>query len=244
MKKYLTASRFLIGTLVIYLVPVLLGWGLGDLPGFFAGAPRAGYAVVVLALRLGGLYQALTTPEGIHGGKEETGQRVARQTVVKIVIILAMYAGLVLLPFANRRNLGVWSSGEALRWVGLLSVASGFGLVLWSGIALGRFYSADVTLQKDHRLITTGLYGVLRHPRYLGVLLTIGGMALLFRSWVGLLAFIPMLGVILFRIHDEEVLYCTKPSARRGKPTADAPGAYCPIFTSACPLTSAPSQWR
>lgn len=204
--KYLNASRFFIGTLLIYLVPVLLGWGLGDLPGFFASAPRAGYVGLTILLGLGVVYHAVISSGQIHGGKEETGQRVARQTVVKVVIILVMYAALVFLPFADRRALGVWRNGDAWRWVGLWGVAMGFGLVLWSGIALGRFYSADVTLQKDHRLITTGLYGVLRHPRYLGVLLTTLGMTLLFRSWVGLLAFIPMLGVILFRIHDEEAL--------------------------------------
>ena len=204
--KYIRAVRFLFGTLVIYLVPVLLGWGLGDLAAFFASAPRAGYAGLTLLLGLGVVYHALISSGQIHGGKDEAGQRVARQTVVKIVIILVMYGGLTFLPFADRRDLVVWSGGETLRWVGLLGVGLGLGLVLWSGIALGRFYSADVTLQKDHRLITTGLYGVLRHPRYLGVLLTTLGMALLFRSWVGLLAFIPVLGVVLFRIHDEEAL--------------------------------------
>ena len=199
--KYLRAVRFLFGTLVIYLVPVLLGWGLGDLPGFFASAPRAGYAGLTVLLGLGVVYHALISSGQIHGGKDEArGQRVARQTVVKMVIILVMYGGLMFLPFVDRRNLAVWSGGEPLRWVGLLGVGLGLGLVLWSGIALGRFYSADVTLQKDHRLITTGLYGVLRHPRYLGVLLTTLGMALLFRSWVGLLALIPVLGIVLFRI--------------------------------------------
>ena len=131
---------------------------------------------------------------------------MTRQTLVKFVVILAMYGGLFFLPFADRRDLGVWVGGEVLRWMGLLGVGLGLGLVLWSGIALGRFYSPDVTLQKDHRLITTGLYGVLRHPRYLGVLLATPGLALLFRSWVGLAAFIPVLGIILFRIHDEEAL--------------------------------------
>lgn len=204
--KYLRASRFLFSTLVIYLLPVLLGWGLGDLPGYFASAPRTGYAFLTVLLGLGVVYQILTVPGGIRGGKGEAGQRVMRQAVVKVVVILAMYGGLFLLPFADRRDLAVWSGGEAWRWVGLLGVAMGLGLVLWSGIALGRFYSPDVTLQKDHRLITIGLYGVLRHPRYLGVLLMTLGMALLFRSWVGLLLFIPMLGVILFRIRDEEAL--------------------------------------
>lgn len=204
--KYIRASRFLFGTLVIYLLPVLLGWGLSDLPGFFANAPRTGYALLTVLLGVGVIYHATISAGQIHGGKDEAGQRVPRQTIVKIVMILVMYAGLTFLPFADRRDIGVWSGGEAWRWVGLLGVAMGLGLVLWSGIALGRFYSPDVTLQKDHRLITTGLYGVLRHPRYLGVLLTTLGMALLFRSWVGLLLFVPMLGVILFRIRDEEAL--------------------------------------
>ncbi len=204
--KYLRALRFTIVTLLIYLFPVLLGWGLGDLRGFLASAPRTAYALVTLALGLGVSVQTIVAPEGIHGGKGETGQRVRRQSVVKVVIILAMYGALILLPFADRRNLAVWSGGEALRWAGVLCIGLGFGLVLWSGIALGRFYSADVTLQKDHRLITTGLYGVLRHPRYLGILLATPGMALLFRSWAGLLASLPMLGALLFRIHDEEAL--------------------------------------
>jgi protein-S-isoprenylcysteine O-methyltransferase Ste14 len=204
--KYLRAVRYLFGTLVIYLIPVLLGWGLGDLSGFFASAPRTGYAAVTVLLGVGVVYQVLTVPGGLSRGKDEAGQRVTRQTVVKVVVILAMYGGLFFLPFADRRDLGVWVGGEALRWVGLLGVGLGLGLVLWSGIALGRFYSPDVTLQKDHRLITTGLYGVLRHPRYLGVLLATLGLALLFRSWVGLLAFIPVLGIIFFRIHDEEAL--------------------------------------
>ena len=47
------------------------------------------------------------------------------------------------LPFADRRDLVVWSDGEVLRWVGLLGVGLGLGLVLWSGIALGRFYSIE-----------------------------------------------------------------------------------------------------
>lgn len=204
--KYLLALRFAVDTQLIYLFPVLLGWGLGNLPGFFANAPRAAYVLVTLLLGLGVGIQTIVAPEGIHGGKGEAGKLVRRQSVVKIVIILAMYAALFLMPFADRRDLAVWAGGEALRWVGVLCVGLGFGLVFWSGIALGRFYSADVTLQKDHRLITTGLYGVLRHPRYMGILLIAPGLALLFRSWVGLLAFVPILGIILFRIRDEEAL--------------------------------------
>jgi len=40
---------------------------------------------------------------------------VTRQTVVKIAIIVVMYGGLTFLPFADRRDLAVWSGGETLR---------------------------------------------------------------------------------------------------------------------------------
>lgn len=204
--KILHALRFFIGTPLIYLLPSLLGWGLDDVSGYFAAAPRFAYGVLVGLLGLGVAFQGLIAPEGIRGSAGEKEKRVARQTVVKIVIILVMYAGLIFLPFADRRGLAVWTGADMVRWVGLLFTGLGFGLVLWSGIALGRFYSADVTLQSDHHLITTGLYGVLRHPRYLGVLLITLGLALLYRSWIGVAALLPVLGVVLFRIHDEERL--------------------------------------
>jgi len=204
--KYLRTLRFFVGTPLIYLVPSLVGWGIDDLPSYFASAPRMGYAVLVGAFGLGVAARGLFAPEGIHGSSGAAGQRVARQTIVKTIIILTMYGGLTFLPYADRRALAVLALSDSVRWLGLLLTGAGFGLVLGSGIALGRFYSADVTLQHEHRLITTGLYGVLRHPRYLGVLLTTLGLTLLYRSWAGLLAFIPILGVVFFRIYDEEIL--------------------------------------
>jgi protein-S-isoprenylcysteine O-methyltransferase Ste14 len=63
-----------------------------------------------------------------------------------------------------------------------------------------------VTLQEGHRLITGGAYRFVRHPRYLGVALLAAGLALLFRSWAGLALFPVILGILLFRIHDEERL--------------------------------------
>lgn len=204
--KTLYTLRYFFGTPLIYLLPSLLGWGLGDLAGYFASGPRLAYAVVVMLLGVGVAIQGVLAPAGIKGSGGETGQRVGRQTVVKVILILVMYAGLIFLPYADRRALAVWSGSEALRWLGAALTAAGFGLVLWSGIALGRFYSPDVTLQHEHRLITTGLYSVLRHPRYLGVLLATLGLALLYRSWAGLGLFAPMLGIVLFRIHDEEAL--------------------------------------
>jgi len=204
--KYLRAAGFFLGTLGIYLVPPLLGWGIGDLEGFFSLHPRLGYAVLVGALGLAAGFQAMGAPEGLRGGQGEEDKRVRRQSVVKVAVILLMYGGLVFLPFADRRNIGVMFEGQAARWPGLVLVGLGFGLIFWSGFTLGRSYSADVTIQRDHLLVTVGPYRRIRHPRYLGAFLVAVGLAILFRSWVGLAVSVPFLGVLLFRIKDEESL--------------------------------------
>jgi len=204
--KSLRGLGFLLVTIVIYLGVPLLGWGAEDLAGFFASAPRAAYAGVVLLFGLAVGLQAIEHPEGIRGGKEQEGKRVPRQHIVRLAIVSALYGGLFLLPFADRRALLVMAESAAVRWAGLLFATLGCGMVFWSGVSLGRQYSQEVTLQEGHRLITGGAYRFVRHPRYLGVALLAVGLALLFRSWPGLALFPVILGILLFRIHDEERL--------------------------------------
>jgi protein-S-isoprenylcysteine O-methyltransferase Ste14 len=67
-------------------------------------------------------------------------------------------------------------------------------------------YSADVTIQDQHRLVTDGPYRYIRHPRYVGAILLGFGAALVFRSWIGVALSLIFIGVILFRIRDEEAL--------------------------------------
>jgi len=180
--------------------------GIDDLAGFFSLYPRLGYAVLVVILGLVAGYQAIDAPKGLKGGKGEAGKLVRRQSIVKVVIIFLMYVFLALMPFADRGGIGVMFEGQAMRWPGLVLAGLGFALIFWSGFALSRFYSTDVTIQKNHRLITTGLYRHLRHPRYLGGVLFAIGFALLFSSWIGLAGSAMFLGVIVFRIKDEEAL--------------------------------------
>ena len=84
-------------------------------------------------------------------------------------------------------------------WAGML-------LVYLSGITLGRLYSKDVTIQENHKLVTSGVYSHIRHPRYLGGILSSIGLSLLFRSWAGGIGVVIFVILILIRIQDEEKL--------------------------------------
>lgn len=204
--KYLRAAAFGLNTVIIYLGLPLLGWGIRDLPGFFALHPRSGYAMLIGVFALAVGYQAIDAPEGIRGRRGDAGKRLRRQSIVAAGMVLLLFGALVFLPFADRRHIGVMIDSQVVRWVGLALVGCGNTLIFWSGVALGRMYSPEVTIQESHHLITTGLYGLIRHPRYLGTIFLAFGLPLLFRSWICLAGSVSFLAVVLLRIQDEEAV--------------------------------------
>jgi len=71
---------------------------------------------------------------------------------------------------------------------------------------LGRRFSGLVAIQPEHRLVSSGLYGVIRHPSYLGLFVLSLGWGLAFRSGVGVILAVLTLPVVLARIDAEERL--------------------------------------
>jgi len=66
------------------------------------------------------------------------------------------------------------------------------------------FASAIIEVQAEQRVISTGVYGIVRHPMYSGALLLLLFTPLALGSFWGLLVFFPLLAVICFRLDDEE----------------------------------------
>jgi protein-S-isoprenylcysteine O-methyltransferase Ste14 len=82
-------------------------------------------------------------------------------------------------------------------------VAVGFGLVFLV-FRQNTFASAIIEVKDEQRVISTGVYAVVRHPMYSGALLLLFFTPLALGSSLGLLAFFPLLAVICFRLSDEE----------------------------------------
>lgn len=202
--KVLRSIGYFLTTLIIYLVPPLLGWGLRDWRGFLSLAPRAGYAFLVGLLGLGVALQSLGDIRGFRGAEGVQGKQIMRQHIVRFAIIGFMYASLAFLPYSDKHSIGTLDFSLTWRWAGLVLVATGFVFIVWSGISLGKYYSPEVILQKDHQIIKDGLYRFIRHPRYLGALILGTGFCLLFDSLIGLFLILPFAAVLFFRISDEE----------------------------------------
>ena len=192
--------------LLVYLGLCLVGWGLTDLSTFFANPTRMAYALVVAGFAALCGIQSYHSLAGIQDGKEETGQRMKRQSLIGGIPVFGLFLGLIIIPFSSKRSWFIFTEITWLSWAGTIMCGFGYWLVFWSGLALGRQYSAEVTLQKDHQLITAGPYRLIRHPRYLGILLISLGLSLVFHTWIGFVFTIFALILVLTRIHDEEQL--------------------------------------
>ena len=66
------------------------------------------------------------------------------------------------------------------------------------------FLSATIEVQEKQKVISTGLYGIIRHPMYLGAIILMGFTPLALGSWLGLIPVIILIFVIIFRAIDEE----------------------------------------
>jgi protein-S-isoprenylcysteine O-methyltransferase Ste14 len=114
------------------------------------------------------------------------------------------------LPAYTDRN-GIWVlDGEAVRWLGVVLFAGGGALRAWPVFVLGRRFSGLVAIQPGHTLVTDGIYGVMRHPSYLGLLVNTLGWALAFRSGIGVLLTMLLIPPLLSRIRAEETLLRTE----------------------------------
>jgi protein-S-isoprenylcysteine O-methyltransferase Ste14 len=100
--------------------------------------------------------------------------------------------------------------GGAVRWLGVALFTAGGALRIWPVFVLGHRFSGLVAIQPGHTLVTSGVYGVIRHPSYLGLLVNSLGWALAFRSGVGVLLTALTIPPLVARIRAEEALLRTQ----------------------------------
>jgi protein-S-isoprenylcysteine O-methyltransferase Ste14 len=152
----------------------------------------------------------------------------ANRWVLVAFTLIGLLAGY--LPAYTDRK-GFWTlDGDPLRWLGVVLFAAGGALRIWPVFVLGHRFSGLVAIQPGHTLVTSGVYGVIRHPSYLGLLVNSVGWALAFRSSVGLLLTALMIPPLLARIRAEETLLRTQfggeYDAYRARTSRLIPGVY------------------
>lgn len=171
--------------------------GEGGFDAFVAHPALAVLALVTLALAGAALFTRGNLSSGV---REDRGNR----WVIGAFALIGLMLGYA--PALSDR-LGVFAfSGEGLRWFGVALFALGGALRIAPVFALGERFSGLVAIQPGHALVTGGLYRVIRHPSYLGLLVSSLGWALAFRSGVGVALTALLLLPLVARIRAEEAL--------------------------------------
>jgi protein-S-isoprenylcysteine O-methyltransferase Ste14 len=178
-----------------YIGLAILGWS-GFRP-FFSHAALMALVVVMFALSVISFFA---------GGNLSAGVREARgnRWVILVFVTIGFLNGF-LPAYTDRREL--WTiDGDTIRWIGVALFAAGGALRIWPVFVLRERFSGLVAIQPVHTLVTGGIYGVIRHPSYLGLLINSLGWSLAFRSGVGIILTALLIPPLLARISAEENL--------------------------------------
>jgi len=94
-----------------------------------------------------------------------------------------------------------------IAWLGLSLFVAGLVIRWISILQLKKEFTVDVSITKNHKLKTDGIYKHVRHPSYLGLLLTVLGLPIAMNSIISLLILpIPVFFAVLYRIKAEELI--------------------------------------
>ena len=178
-----------------YLGLAILGWG--GFAAFFSHPALIALTAVTFALSGAALFTS---------GNLSPGEREDRTNRWVIAAFGALGLVAAYLPAYTDRK-GIWTlDGDAVRWLGVALFAAGGALRIWPVFVLGHRFSGLVAIQRDHKLVTSGIYSVIRNPSYLGLLVNSLGWALAFRSGVGVLLTALLIPPLVARMQAEERL--------------------------------------
>jgi protein-S-isoprenylcysteine O-methyltransferase Ste14 len=193
-----------IGTSVIGLVlfGLLLFWPAGT---FHYWQAWVFIAAFVVATAVPSIYWAVRRPEVLRR-RMNAGLTAETRPAQKIIVagVYLLFTALLVVSALDHRF--GWSSvPTTVVLIGDVLVVVGLGITMLV-VQQNSYAAANITVEADQKLVSTGLYGLVRHPMYFGGLIMTVGVPLALDSYWGLVGIIPGLIVLAYRILDEEQL--------------------------------------
>jgi len=195
MKLVLSAlAKFLSG---LFLVGILLFLPAG---GFDFWNAWLLIAILFVPMLILGAVLCFKSPKLLEN-RIKTNETEKVQQIVVVVSGVIFVFGFVVAGLDHRFG---WSYVPL--WVVVLSAALFvISYALYAEVMRENTYlSRTVEVQRDQKVIDTGLYGIIRHPMYAATVLMFLAMPLVLGSWLSFVCFLPYVFVIEVRIRNEE----------------------------------------
>lgn len=90
--------------------------------------------------------------------------------------------------------------------VGIIFALTGFIIAIIARHTLGGNWSSNIDLKKNHTLMTTGIYGYMRHPIYTGTILMLLGLVCVIGNVLSILLTFLATWFLQYKIKQEEIL--------------------------------------
>ena len=144
--------------------------------------------------------QKLASNETDKKGKDKSSLTVLWIIIISSITLSIFIANIHFDTFSLAITDNIW-----ILYLGLFLIFAGiFGRLIIIK-SLGKYFTVDVTIRKEHQIKKDGFYSVLRHPSYSASLLTFLGLGIYLNNWLSLaIAFIPPFLAFSYRIVVEE----------------------------------------
>lgn len=181
---------------ILFVVFMVAGWGSIDFFRYIPHCIIAGSALIAPFV----VPQAKSS--ALKYGKER-----GESSLQFIFLALLSTVGLgFLLPYFAGHNLGRIPISNSWHYLGVAIFLSGYWIRTLAARKLNKQFSYLVTIQEHHQLITSGIYSLIRHPVYLGTILAVIGMFLVFPTLFGLAFVFVYSAILIHRMNLEEKL--------------------------------------
>jgi len=160
-------------------------------------------AVFIVATMVPTIYLAVKYPDALQR-RLRSGPFAETRIVQKLINvgIMAMVVAVAVVSALDYRF--EWSGvPTSVVVLGNVLVAAGIGLAEIV-IIQNNYAAATITVEAEQKVVSTGLYGLVRHPMYVGALIMIIGTPLALGSYWGLICVLPGVLIFVARINDEE----------------------------------------
>jgi protein-S-isoprenylcysteine O-methyltransferase Ste14 len=149
-----------------------------------------------------------------------------------LAITSAGFALLFVLHPTDATALHLWRAPPILAWSAVAFSVLGCAFCWWARVHLGALWSGTVTTKRDHHVVDSGPYAMVRHPIYTGILAAAMGQAALTGTLRGLAGLALLtLGFVLKARLEERFL-----KGALGSAAYDVYAAHTPMLL--------PSPWR
>jgi protein-S-isoprenylcysteine O-methyltransferase Ste14 len=203
----------IISALIIIIIGIglpIIGWGFSNINSFFENPFRLSLIIIIFIQGIGVGIKVITnqTENALSKGRDERFNVI--QSLVPIINRIITLFIFFFSSYCDKNIFFVTDDIYGVRLMGIILYIIGILLTVLAHNELGKYHSIEVTIQKNHKLITNGSYKYIRNPIYLGVILSTLGYAMTFRSIISISLIIIIVGLFIWRIFAEEKVLATE----------------------------------